>query len=35
VEGLEVIRALRPRDPEADPGAPPGDRLLEVVIEER
>jgi cyclophilin family peptidyl-prolyl cis-trans isomerase len=35
LEGLEVVRALRPRNPEADPGAPPGDRLLEVVIEER
>ncbi|WP_367185234.1 peptidylprolyl isomerase [Thermoflexus sp.] len=34
VEGLEVVRALRPRDPQLDPGAPPGDRLLEVVIEE-
>ncbi|WP_376793104.1 peptidylprolyl isomerase [Thermoflexus sp.] len=35
VEGMEVVRALRPRDPEAEPGAPPGDRLLEVLIEEK
>lgn len=35
VEGMEVLRALRPRDPQAEPGAPPGDRLLEVIIEER
>lgn len=35
VGGMEVLRALRPRDPQAEPGAPPGDRLLEVIIEER
>lgn len=35
VEGLEVVRMLRPRDPETDPGAPPGDRLLKVIIEEK
>ncbi|WP_322801701.1 peptidylprolyl isomerase [Thermoflexus sp.] len=35
VEGLEVVRMLRPRNPEAEPGAPPGDRLLEVIIEEQ
>ncbi len=35
VEGLEVVRMLRPRNPEAEPGAPPGDRLLEVIVEEQ
>ncbi len=35
VEGMDVVRALRPRDPEADPSAPPGDRLLDIIIEEK
>ena len=33
VEGLEVLRALTPRDPQA-PGQPPGDRILGIDIVE-
>lgn len=32
VEGFEVLDSLTPRDPQADPNAPPGDRILSVEI---
>lgn len=35
VSGMDVLNRLTPRDPEADPGAPPGDKLLSVEIQER
>jgi len=33
--GLDVVRALTPRDPQADPEAPAGDKIISVTIEER
>lgn len=33
-EGLDVVRALTPRDPAANPYAAPGDRILDVTIKE-
>ncbi|HEY8490447.1 MAG TPA: peptidylprolyl isomerase [Dehalococcoidia bacterium] len=35
VEGMDVLRALTPRDPQQDPNAPPGDRILTVEIQEQ
>jgi peptidylprolyl isomerase len=34
VEGMDVVDALTPRDPSQDPGAPPGDVILTIEIEE-
>ena len=34
IEGLEVLRALTPRDPQ-QPGQPPGDRILSIEITEQ
>ncbi len=34
VEGTEVLLSLTPRDPAADPDAPPGDEIRTIVIEE-
>jgi cyclophilin family peptidyl-prolyl cis-trans isomerase len=34
VEGMEVLLSLTPRDPAADPDAPPGDMIRTIVIEE-
>ena len=34
VEGLDVVQALAPRDPEQDPHAAPGDMILDVLIKE-
>ena len=33
--GLEVVQALAPRDPQQNPDAPAGDRILSVTIEEQ
>ncbi|MGH2523357.1 MAG: peptidylprolyl isomerase, partial [Anaerolineales bacterium] len=35
VSGLDVARQLTPRDPTADPEAPPGDAITSVTIEEK
>jgi cyclophilin family peptidyl-prolyl cis-trans isomerase len=35
IEGMDVARSLSPRNPATDPGASPGDKILDVVIEER
>jgi peptidylprolyl isomerase/peptidyl-prolyl cis-trans isomerase B (cyclophilin B) len=35
VEGMEVVEQLTERRPSQDPGAPPGDKLLSVEIEEK
>jgi len=35
IEGMEVVRALSPRDPSKDPDAPPGDRILTIEIVEK
>ena len=32
IEGMDVVRALTPRDPSRNPGAPPGDQMLSVTI---
>lgn len=34
VDGMEVLLSLAPRDPVADPDAPPGDEIRTIVIEE-
>lgn len=33
VEGMDVVQALTPRDPQVDPTAPPGDKIEHVSIE--
>jgi cyclophilin family peptidyl-prolyl cis-trans isomerase len=33
--GMDVVRALAPRDPQANPEAPPGDKIISVIIEEK
>ncbi|MCX7681431.1 MAG: peptidylprolyl isomerase [Anaerolineae bacterium] len=35
VRGMEVVEKLSPRDPAQDPTAPPGDKILTIVIEEK
>jgi cyclophilin family peptidyl-prolyl cis-trans isomerase/protein-disulfide isomerase len=35
IEGMDVVEALTPRNPAQDPGAPPGDRIINVTIDER
>ncbi len=34
VEGMDVVDCLTPRDPAADPNAPPGDAMISIEIEE-
>lgn len=34
VEGMDVLESLSPRDPAQDPSAPPGDKILTILIEE-
>lgn len=34
-EGMDVVKALTPRDPEENPNAPPGDKIITVEIVER
>jgi cyclophilin family peptidyl-prolyl cis-trans isomerase/protein-disulfide isomerase len=34
ISGLEVVQALTPRDPSANPAAPPGDRILTITVTE-
>jgi len=34
VDGMEVLLSLTPRDPAADPDAPPGDMIYTILIEE-
>lgn len=34
IEGMEVVDALTPRDPRADPNAPPGDAVITIEISE-
>jgi cyclophilin family peptidyl-prolyl cis-trans isomerase len=33
IEGLDVVQAITPRDPQSDPEAPPGERIERVTIE--
>ena len=35
IEGMDVAEKLTPRDPDANPNAPPGDRMIKVTIEEQ
>jgi cyclophilin family peptidyl-prolyl cis-trans isomerase len=35
VEGMDIAKQLTPRDPQNDPFAPPGDRIIDIVIEEK
>ena len=35
IEGMEVLRALTPRDPSKNPDAPPGDLIKTIIIEEQ
>jgi len=35
IEGMDVLRSLRERDPSKDPNAPPGDKILTIEIVER
>jgi peptidylprolyl isomerase len=34
-EGMDVAEKLTPRDPQTNPNAPPGDRIIKVTIEEQ
>jgi cyclophilin family peptidyl-prolyl cis-trans isomerase len=33
IEGMEVVQAIRPRDPNQDPNVPPGDKIVRITIE--
>ena len=35
ISGMEVAEALTPRDPDADPNAPPGDEIVTIRITEQ
>ena len=35
IEGMDVLKQLTPRDPQQNPGAPPGDVIETIVIEEQ
>ena len=35
LSGMEVVKALRPRDPQPGVNTPPGDKLISITIEER
>jgi cyclophilin family peptidyl-prolyl cis-trans isomerase len=35
IEGMDVAEKLTPRDPQKNPNAPPGDRMIKVTIEEQ
>jgi peptidylprolyl isomerase len=35
IEGMDVAEKLTPRDPEQNPNAPPGDRMIKVTIDEQ
>ncbi len=35
IDGMDVVQALTPRDPDQDPNAPPGDKILTVEIIEQ
>jgi cyclophilin family peptidyl-prolyl cis-trans isomerase len=34
IEGMDVAESLTPRDPQQDPEAAPGDRIIDITIEE-
>lgn len=35
IKGMDVAEKLTPRDPQTDPLAPPGDKILDIVVEEK
>jgi cyclophilin family peptidyl-prolyl cis-trans isomerase len=35
IEGIDVAEQLAPRDPQTNPNAPPGDTIINIVIEEK
>ena len=35
VEGMDVAKQITPRDPQINPNAPPGDTIIDIVIEEK
>jgi cyclophilin family peptidyl-prolyl cis-trans isomerase len=35
IEGQDVVESITPRDPASNPAAPPGDKMLDIVIEEK
>lgn len=35
ISGMEVAQSLTPRDPQQNPGAPPGDQIVTVTVEEK
>src|SRR5690606_41430995 len=35
IEGMDGVEGLTPRDPQRDPGAPPGDQIATIRVEER
>jgi cyclophilin family peptidyl-prolyl cis-trans isomerase len=35
IEGMDVVESLKPRDPSADATLPPGDKILNITIEEK
>ena len=35
IEGMDVVEGLTPRDPQADPNAPPGDRIATIRVVEQ
>ncbi|MBI1877137.1 MAG: peptidylprolyl isomerase, partial [Chloroflexi bacterium] len=35
VEGMDVAEGITPRDPQTTPNAPPGDKIIDVTIEEK
>ncbi len=35
IEGMDVAESLTPRDPQQDPGVAPGDKIIDITIEEK
>jgi len=35
IEGMDVAEKLTPRDPQTNPTAPAGDKILDIVIDEQ
>jgi cyclophilin family peptidyl-prolyl cis-trans isomerase len=35
IEGMDVAESLTPRDPEANEDAPPGDRIIDITVDEK
>lgn len=35
IEGMDIAEQLTPRDPQTDPNLPPGDEIIDIVIEEK